>query len=203
MDHRQARALSDLEVARAAPAGNAIDPSVGQRTEQRLPTGDGYELDLLRDHQGERWAFEVKLTSALDASDFRRLQFVSQMVGATRTILVSRASAPVESGGCLSCSLPERALTVPPGRFAKDTTYELAINWESEGLADGADFFANFLCDGPGGRKKQLTTWRGAVGKAGTHTAELKADGSDKWTLAVGIRGKGSLVVKRIRIKRK
>jgi len=96
-----------------------------------------------------------------------------------------------------------RALTVPPGSFAPDTTYELIIDWESKGLGKGADFYANFLCDGPGGRKKQLSTWEGAEGEAGTLTTELKTDSSDKWTLAVGVRGKGHLVVKRIRIKTK
>ncbi|MBT3379611.1 MAG: sulfatase [Lentisphaerae bacterium] len=96
-----------------------------------------------------------------------------------------------------------RALTVPPGSFAANTTYELTIDWESKGLRGKADFFANFICDGPGGRKKQLATWKGDVGKTGTLTKELATDGSEKWTLAVGVRGSGHLIVKRIRIKRK
>ncbi len=96
-----------------------------------------------------------------------------------------------------------RALTVPPGSFAPNTTYQLIIDWESKGLTDGADFFANFICDGAGGRKKQLKTWTGKSGETGTMTTGLKTDASKKWTLAVGVRGKGHLVVKRIQIGRK
>lgn len=96
-----------------------------------------------------------------------------------------------------------RALSVPPGSFAVNTTYELTIDWESRGLSGEADFYANFLCDGPGGRKKQLMTWKGDIGKTGTLTKDLTTDDSNRWNLAVGVRGEGHLVVKRIRIRTK
>ncbi len=65
-------------------------------------TSDRYEIDLILDAGGERWAIEVKLTSAPSAGDMHRLGKVGDMVGASRRILVSRTSEMVEEGNAYS-----------------------------------------------------------------------------------------------------
>jgi predicted AAA+ superfamily ATPase len=68
-------------------------------------TSDGHELDLLLDLEGERWAFEVKLTSQPDPRDFARLDRAADLVGATRRVLVSHTRRPVFSPTRISCGL--------------------------------------------------------------------------------------------------
>ncbi|MBM4085718.1 MAG: ATP-binding protein [Planctomycetes bacterium] len=70
-------------------------------------TSDGCELDLLVEFRKERWAFEIKLTSAPDVEDLRRLNQAADLVKADRRVLMSRVKEVVESGRTLSCSLPD------------------------------------------------------------------------------------------------
>ncbi|VGO16441.1 Choline-sulfatase [Pontiella desulfatans] len=95
-----------------------------------------------------------------------------------------------------------RAITVPGGTFEANTAYELAVEWESKGLDAGAAFFANFL-DPKNKKAKQTETWTAVVGETGTLKAVLKTSGSKGWTLHVGVRDGGELLVKRIKIKKK
>jgi predicted AAA+ superfamily ATPase len=53
-------------------------------------TQDQLEADLILEFGAERWAIEVKLTSLPKSEDMRALRKVSELVAATRSILVSR-----------------------------------------------------------------------------------------------------------------
>jgi predicted AAA+ superfamily ATPase len=68
-------------------------------------TSDGHELDLLLDWGSERWAVEVKLTTAPAPSDMARLDRAADLVGATRRFLVSRVSEGAASGRRVSCDV--------------------------------------------------------------------------------------------------
>lgn len=96
-----------------------------------------------------------------------------------------------------------RAFTVPAGSFEPDSAYEMELEWESQGLADDTDFFANFIGPAKDRKLRQLETWKGAAGETGTVRKVFKTDGSNQWVLHVGVKGEGHLVVKRIRIKKK
>lgn len=71
-----------------------------------LRTNDRYEIDLILDFGGERWAIEVKLTSAPSAGDMDRLDKTADMIGASRRILVSQTRRVIDAGGRVSCNLP-------------------------------------------------------------------------------------------------
>jgi hypothetical protein len=71
-----------------------------------LRTSDGRELDLLIDLGDQRWAIEIKLSSRPTPEDMRRLDALADWVDAGRRILISRVSAPTESGRRISCDLP-------------------------------------------------------------------------------------------------
>lgn len=96
-----------------------------------------------------------------------------------------------------------RVLTVPAGSFAPNSTYELTLEWESKGLEEGGEFFALFAGDEADKKHKQVENWKGAAGESGTIHKTLATTDSDKWSLAVGVKDKGHLVVKRIRIRKK
>jgi predicted AAA+ superfamily ATPase len=57
-------------------------------------TSDRYALDLVLDLQGERWAIEVKLTSAPGPDDLRRLDQAADLIDADRRFLVSQTASP-------------------------------------------------------------------------------------------------------------
>jgi uncharacterized sulfatase len=95
-----------------------------------------------------------------------------------------------------------RAITVPAGTFEPQMAYDLEVDWESRGLNEGADFFANFV-DPKNKAKKQTAIWKGAPGEKGTVRKTIKTTNSNGWTLHVGVRNGGELVVERIRIKKK
>lgn len=57
-------------------------------------TSDGHELDLVVDVGGERWAFDVKLTSSPSPADWERMNRVADTIGAARRFLVSNAARP-------------------------------------------------------------------------------------------------------------
>ena len=94
-----------------------------------------------------------------------------------------------------------RAVTVPADTFEPNSLYELEVEWESNGLDEGAAFFANFL-DPKNKAAKQTETWRGAAGETGVVKKTLKTTTSRGWTLHVGVRDGGEILVKRIRIKK-
>ena len=79
-------------------AGRQVDPWF-------FRTSDGHEIDLLFDLGGERWAFEVKLTSQPDAHDVARLGRAADLVGATRRVLVSQTRRPAFSESRISSGL--------------------------------------------------------------------------------------------------
>lgn len=54
-------------------------------------TSDGYELDLLLEIGRQRWAIEVKLTTAPSPSDVERVEKVAALAGATRRAIVCRS----------------------------------------------------------------------------------------------------------------
>ena len=57
-------------------------------------TSDGFELDLVLDFGPERWAIEVKLTSAPAPSDMEPLTRTAQMIDASRCFLITRTNTP-------------------------------------------------------------------------------------------------------------
>jgi predicted AAA+ superfamily ATPase len=68
-------------------------------------TYDGQELDLLLDFGHERWALEVKLTSAPSPQDFRALNTRGEELGAARRFLVTRNAETIDSGQTVACNL--------------------------------------------------------------------------------------------------
>ncbi|MBL0176624.1 MAG: ATP-binding protein [Ignavibacteria bacterium] len=68
-------------------------------------TSDQYEIDLVLEFGNALWAVEFKLTSSPSPADMDRLHATASLIGASRCVLVSRASAVLESGNRLSCDL--------------------------------------------------------------------------------------------------
>lgn len=60
-----------------------------------LRTSDQYEIDLLLETGGRRWAFEIKLTSSPSPADLAGLARKADWVGAHGHFLISRTSRPV------------------------------------------------------------------------------------------------------------
>lgn len=82
-----------------ATAGRACQASY-------LRTSDRYEIDLLLDLPGRRWALEIKLTSVSDLADMQRLVQVGKLVKADRCLLLSRTEEFVEGRTTASLNLP-------------------------------------------------------------------------------------------------
>jgi predicted AAA+ superfamily ATPase len=70
-----------------------------------LRTSDGYEIDLLVEIGGRRWAIEVKLTSHPCPQDMARLDKVAAWVDVDLRVLISRTSEVTESDDRISCGL--------------------------------------------------------------------------------------------------
>ncbi len=70
-----------------------------------LRTNDGYEVDLVLELSGRRWAIEVKLTTSPGPADFERLAKGADLIRADRRVLVSRTSEPVGSSAGISTNL--------------------------------------------------------------------------------------------------
>lgn len=68
-------------------------------------TSDGHELDLVLESGRERWAVEIKLTTDPSPADLARLDACARMIGATRSILVSRVVKDAGDAKRLSCGL--------------------------------------------------------------------------------------------------
>jgi predicted AAA+ superfamily ATPase len=70
-------------------------------------TSAGAELDLVLEVARDRWAIEVKLTSAPSPADMDRLDAAADLIGARRRFLVSRTSRAAGDDRRASCDLPE------------------------------------------------------------------------------------------------
>jgi predicted AAA+ superfamily ATPase len=70
-------------------------------------TSDQYEIDLVLDFGGEKWAIEVKLTSNPSAADLQRLDKTGDLVEADKRILVTRTRHGASSGSRASLPLRE------------------------------------------------------------------------------------------------
>lgn len=75
-------------------------------TASHFRTSDGYEVDLVLEAGNERWAIEIKLTSSPSPRDFERLDRCAELIGATRSVLVSRVAKDAGDKQRLSCGLP-------------------------------------------------------------------------------------------------
>jgi predicted AAA+ superfamily ATPase len=64
-------------------------------------TSDQYEIDLIIDFGAERWSLEIKLTTNPNPNDYHRLCKTSDLIGANKRFLISKASTPSlsEQGG--------------------------------------------------------------------------------------------------------
>jgi hypothetical protein len=120
------------------------------------------------------------------------------------TKLASSEGYLVDSGGHSAKGKAgqwSRAVTVPAGTFEPDSSYEMEIEWESKGLDEGAAFFANFLVL-KNKKNKQTETWTGGAGETGVVRKTLKTTNTRGWTLHVGVRDGGEILVKRLRIRK-
>jgi predicted AAA+ superfamily ATPase len=70
-----------------------------------LRTSDQYEADLVLSWGAELWAIEIKLTTNPLLNDMRRIQKISEALGAKRTILISQVPEARDEGGVTSCGL--------------------------------------------------------------------------------------------------
>ena len=68
-------------------------------------TSDQIELDLVLDFGAERWAIEIKLTSAPGTEDFRALDRAADLIGASRRFLISQTKNVVDDGKRASVGL--------------------------------------------------------------------------------------------------
>ena len=68
-------------------------------------TADGYELDLLLNMDGLRWAVEIKLTSNPTMEMMNRLHKAADFVGADKRVLVCRVSRKIENDTTLVTNL--------------------------------------------------------------------------------------------------
>lgn len=82
--------------------GFMIEQTLAALTVQRreadcfyLRTSDGYELDLVLQWGGTRWAVEIKLTSSPTVHMVQRLQKTAAMIGAQKCVLLCRTADPV------------------------------------------------------------------------------------------------------------
>jgi predicted AAA+ superfamily ATPase len=70
-----------------------------------LRTSDGHEVDLVLDWGRERWAVEVRLTTAPGPGDVHRLNATADLIGAERRFLVSQTREVVEGERAASCNV--------------------------------------------------------------------------------------------------
>lgn len=68
-------------------------------------TSDQHEIDLVLEFGSERWAVEIKLTSAPSAHDMARLDKAADLIKATRRFLVSRTREESHGKRRVSCDL--------------------------------------------------------------------------------------------------
>ena len=69
-------------------------------------TSDGIESDLLLDWAGERWAIEIKLTSDPTRTMVKGLQKASELLDASKQILICQTAEEIRSDSLLITNLP-------------------------------------------------------------------------------------------------
>lgn len=69
-------------------------------------TSDGIESDLLLDWAGERWAIEIKLTSDPTRTMVKGLQKASELLDASKQILICKTAEEIRSDSLLIANLP-------------------------------------------------------------------------------------------------
>jgi predicted AAA+ superfamily ATPase len=69
-------------------------------------TSDGIESDLLLDWAGERWAIEIKLTSDPTRTMIKGLQKASELLDASKQILICQTAEEIRSDSLLITNLP-------------------------------------------------------------------------------------------------
>ena len=69
-------------------------------------TSDGIESDLLLDWAGERWAIEIKLTSDPTRTMVKGLQKASELLDASKQILICKTAEEIRSDSLLITNLP-------------------------------------------------------------------------------------------------
>lgn len=62
-------------------------------------------LDLVLEHQGERWAIEIKLSTNPGPEDLARLNQVAELIDADRRFLISQSKLVVEGMKATACDL--------------------------------------------------------------------------------------------------
>ena len=70
-----------------------------------MRTADQRELDLVVEVDGERWAFEAKLTASPGPSDLARLNANADLIGAERRFLVCQRRGLMEKDSQVVCDL--------------------------------------------------------------------------------------------------
>ncbi len=70
-----------------------------------LRTSDHKEIDLVLEYRGELWALEIKLTSAPDLNDLKRLADTARLINADRIALISRTRDPLPGAKAASLNL--------------------------------------------------------------------------------------------------
>ena len=70
-----------------------------------LRTSDQREIDLLLEWRGQLWAFEIKLSSAPNTEHLNALRHTAELIGADRTVLISRTTQPVQGDRAASLNL--------------------------------------------------------------------------------------------------
>ena len=70
-----------------------------------LRTSDQKEIDLVLEYRGELWALEIKLTSAPDLNDLKRLADTARLINADRVALISRTRDPLPGAKAASLNL--------------------------------------------------------------------------------------------------
>ena len=70
-----------------------------------LRTSDQKEIDLVLEYRGELWALEIKLTSAPDLNDLKRLADTARLINADRIALISRTRDPLPGAKAASLNL--------------------------------------------------------------------------------------------------
>ncbi len=70
-----------------------------------MRTSDLYEIDLLLEIEGKRWAIETKLTSSPSVDDLRRTEKAASFLKADRVVMVSRTVKEIDSEKMLSTNI--------------------------------------------------------------------------------------------------
>ena len=70
-----------------------------------LRTSDHKEIDLVLEYRGELWALEIKLTSAPDLNDLKRLADTARLINADRVALISCTRNPLPGAKAASLNL--------------------------------------------------------------------------------------------------